>query len=315
MVLIEEIEKFKNDGLALTIGFFDGVHAGHRFLLEQLIKIAQKEGLHTAVLTFWPHPRLVLNEEYKPRLLNSFAEKIKLLEQQSIDYCIKMNFTPELAAYSAGDFMKKILQEKLCVKHLLIGYDHRFGKNREETFDDYFRYGKETGIAVTQASSYEENGRKISSSFIRKLLDAGDVKPANYYLNYPFTLKGIVEEGTQLGRKIGFPTANLRLSFAQKYVPAAGVYAVWIDFDEKRYEGMLYIGNRPTVTNSGVPSIEVNLFDFEGDLYNRELSITFADRTRGQEKFSSIAHLQTQLRQDKEKVKEILALKNGKTVR
>ena len=310
MQLIEDIDHFKNEGLALTIGFFDGVHAGHRFLIEQLTEIAQKEGLHAAVLTFWPHPRLVLNETYKPRLLNSFAEKIELLEQLSPDYCVKMNFTPELAAFYARDFMRKILQEKLNVKHLLIGYDHRFGKNREETFYDYFRYGKETGIAVTQASPYEENGHKISSSFIRRLLDAGDVKLANHYLKYPFALKGVVVEGAQLGRKIGFPTANLRLSFAQKYVPVAGVYAVWIDVDEKRYKGMLYIGNRPTVTNSDIPSIEVNLFDFEGDLYHRELSITFVDRIRGQEKFPSIAQLQAQLKKDKEKVKHLFSILN-----
>jgi len=290
----------------LTIGFFDGVHAGHRFLINQLDEIAQKEGLQSAILTFYPHPRLVLDEVYKPRLLNTLPEKIDLLNNLSLDYCIQLNFTREFAGYPAQQFMQEILQKKLNVKHLLIGYDHRFGKNREEGFDDYCRYGAELGIKVSHAQSYEENGFKISSSFIRRLLISGDIKSANHYLGYPFTFKGIVVEGFKLGRKLGFPTANLRLSFEHKCVPDVGVYAVWGEVENMKYSGMLYIGNRPTVANGEEPSIEVNLFDFEGDLYGKELTITFVDRIRGQQKFQHLELLKEQLNRDKEVARRML---------
>jgi len=306
MQLIKDIGKFENKGLALTIGFFDGVHAGHRFLIRQIGEITEKEGLQSAILTFTPHPRLVLNEEYKPRLLNSFSEKVDLLGKLPLDYCIQLNFTHKLANYSAYEFMQEILQKKLNVKHLLIGYDHRFGKNRKEGFDDYCQYGAELGIKVSHAQSYEENGFKISSSFIRRLLISGDIKSANHYLGYPFTFKGVVVEGFKLGRKLGFPTANLRLSFEYKCVPDVGVYAVWVGVEKKTYGGMLYIGNRPTVANGEEPSIEVNIFDFEGDLYGKELTITFVEKIRNQQKFQNVELLKEQLKRDKEVVKKIL---------
>ena len=307
MQLIEDIENFKNNGLVLTIGFFDGVHIGHQFLIRQMEEIAQKEGLQSAILTFWPHPRLVLDEEYKPRLLNSFPEKIDLLSGLPLDYCIRINFTNDFANYPAYKFMQEILQKKLNVTHLLIGYDHRFGKNREEGFDDYCRYGEELGMKVTQIQPYKEKGNLISSSYIRRLLIAGDVKSANQSLRYPFTFKGVVIEGFKLGRKIGFPTANLRLSFKHKCVPDVGVYAVWVEVEKMKYGGMLYIGNRPTVANSEEPSIEVNIFDFEGNLYGTELTITFVDKIRDQKKFQNIELLREQLICDKETVKEVLS--------
>ncbi|MDR1729117.1 MAG: riboflavin biosynthesis protein RibF [Prevotellaceae bacterium] len=306
MELIKDIENFKNNGLALTIGFFDGVHAGHRFLIRQVEEIAAKEGLKSAILTFDPHPRLVLDEAYKPRLLNSFSEKVELLNKLPLDYCIQLNFTHEFANYPAYEFMREILQKKLNVKHLIIGYDHRFGKNREEGFDEYCQYGTKLGIKVSRVQPYEENGFKISSSFIRRLLISGDIKSANHYLGYPFSFKGVVVEGFKLGRKFGFPTANLRLSFEYKCVPDAGVYAVWVNAGQATYGGMLYIGNRPTVANGGEPSIEVNLFDFEGDLYGKELTITFVDKIRNQQKFQHVELLKEQLNSDKQAVKKIL---------
>ena len=308
MQLIEDIEKFKNSGLVLTIGFFDGVHAGHRFLIRQMEEIAKKEGLQSAILTFWPHPRLVLDEEYKPRLLNSFPEKIELLSKLSLDYCIQINFTRDFANYPAYEFMREFLQKKLNVKHLLIGYDHRFGKNRKEGFDDYYRYGEELGMKVTRIQPYEENGCIISSSFIRRLLISGDIKSANQSLCYPFTFKGVVIEGFKLGRKIGFPTANLRLSFKYKCVPDVGVYAVWAEIEKATYGGMLYIGNRPTVADGEEPSIEVNLFDFEGDLYGKELMVTFVDKIRNQEKFQNVELLKEQLICDKQDVRDVLRI-------
>jgi len=299
MKIIKNIENFKNNGLALTVGFFDGVHAGHRFLIRSIDEIARAEGLQSAILTFSSHPRLVLHEEYKPRLLNDFAEKIELLSELPLDYCIHTDFTLDFANYSAQEFMQEILQKRLNVKHLLIGYDHRFGKNREEGFDDYCRYGEELGMKVSRIQHCEEDGCAISSSFIRRLLISGDIKSANRYLGYPFMFKGVVVEGFKLGRKIGFPTANLRLSFEHKCVPNVGVYAVWIEFEGRRYDGMLYIGNRPTVANGEEPSIEVNIFDFEGDLYGKELTITFVDKIRDQQKFHDVGLLREQLERDK----------------
>ena len=307
MILIQDIEKFENSGLVLTVGFFDGVHAGHRFLIRQMEEIAKKEGLQPAILTFWPHPRLVLDEKYKPRLLNDLPEKIELLSKLPLDFCIQIGFTLDFANYFAREFMQEILQKKLNVKHLLIGYDHRFGKNREAGFDDYCRYGEELGIKVTRAQPYEENGCTISSSLIRSLLISGDIKSANHYLCYPFNFKGTVVEGFKIGRKIGFPTANLRLSFKHKCIPDVGAYAVWVEMEKVKYGGMLYIGNRPTVANGEAPSIEVNIFDFEGDLYEKELIITFVDKIRDQKKFQNTELLKEQLNRDKQVVRKILA--------
>jgi riboflavin kinase/FMN adenylyltransferase len=312
MILIEDIEKFENSGLVLTIGFFDGVHAGHRFLIRQMEGIAKKEGLQSAILTFWPHPRLVLDEEYKPRLLNNLPEKIELLSELPLDFCIRIGFTLDFANYSACEFMQEILQKKLNVKHLLIGHDHRFGKNREEGFDDYCRYGKKNGMKITKIQPYEEGGCAISSSYIRRLLISGNIRLANQYLCYPFRFKGVVIEGFKLGREIGFPTANLRLLFEHKCVPGVGVYAVWVEVEKIKYGGMLYIGNRPTVANSEEPSIEVNIFDFEGDLYGKELTVTFVDKIRNQQKFRNMELLKEQLNCDKQVVRRVLEDENAK---
>jgi riboflavin kinase/FMN adenylyltransferase len=251
-----------------------------------------------------------LDEEYKPRLLNSLPEKIDLLSKLPLDYCIQINFTPDFANYTAYEFMQEILQKKLNVKHLLIGYDHRFGKNREEGFDDYCRHGEKLGMKITRIQPYEENGSTISSSFIRRLLISGDVKAANHYLRYPFMFKGVVVGGFKLGRKLGFPTANLRLSCEYKCVPDVGVYAVWVEAEKIKYGGMLYIGNRPTVANGEEPSIEVNIFDFEGNLYGKELTITFVDKVRNQQKFRNTELLKEQLNCDRQAVKKILTERN-----
>ncbi|MBR4839657.1 MAG: riboflavin biosynthesis protein RibF [Paludibacteraceae bacterium] len=306
MEIIEDLDSFENDGLMLSVGFFDGVHAGHRFLINQMYSLAKWKNLKTAILTFWPHPRLVLDEDYKPRLLNNLQEKQDLLSKLPLDYCINIPFTKELSDYFAGDFMREILQKKLNVKHLVIGYDHRFGKNREEGFDDYCRYGKELGIKVTQAEPFVEDGYNISSSFIRNLLNVGDVRLAAKYLGYNFRVKGTVVDGYKLGRQLGYPTANIELSYDKKCVPDVGVYAVKVRLEGTIYEGMLYIGNRPTIANGEHPSIEVNLFDFDQDIYGKELEIVFIDRIRKQMKFPDTDSLKAQIAKDKEATKAAL---------
>lgn len=306
MKIIEDLDSFENDGLMLTVGFFDGVHAGHRFLINQMCSLTKWKNLKTAILTFWPHPRLVLDEDYKPRLLNNLAEKRELLSKLPLDYCINIPFSKELSDYFACDFMREILQKKLNVKHLVVGYDHRFGKNREEGFDDYCRYGKELGIKVTQAEPFVEDGYNISSSFIRNLLNVGDVRMANKYLGYNFRVKGTVVDGYKLGRQLGYPTANIELLYDKKCVPDVGVYAVKVRLEDKIYEGMLYIGNRPTVANDEIPSIEVNLFDFDQNIYGKQLEIVFIDRIRKQIKFSDAEALKAQIAKDKEATKAAL---------
>jgi len=306
MEIIEDLNHFKNDGLILTIGFFDGVHAGHRYLINQMNEIAKRKNLKSAILTFWPHPRLVLDEDYKPRLLNNIEEKQALLANLPLDYCIRIPFTKDLSNYFASDFMREILKEKLNVKYLLIGYDHRFGKNREEGFDDYCNYGKELGIKVSQSEPYMEDGYTISSSFIRNLLNVGDVRLASKYLGYNFRIKGTVVEGYKLGRKLGYPTANIHLVYDKKCVPNVGVYAVKVKLDDSVHEGMLYIGNRPTIANGDDPSIEVNLFDFDRDIYGKNIEVVFIDRIRKQEKFPDTESLKKQIGKDKEQTKKVL---------
>jgi len=269
-------------------------------------EIAKRKNLKSAILTFWPHPRLVLDEEYKPRLLNNIEEKQELLSKLPLDYCIQIPFTKELSNYFAYDFMKQFLKEKLNVKYLLVGYDHRFGKNREEGFDDYCRYGKELDIKVSQSEPYMEDGYTISSSFIRNLLNVGDVKLASKYLGYNFMIKGTVVEGYKLGRKLGYPTANIHLNFGNKSVPNVGVYAVKAKLEGKVYEGMLYIGNRPTIANGDDPSIEVNMFNFDQEIYGKTLEVIFIDRIRKQEKFTDTESLKKQIGLDKEQTKKVL---------
>lgn len=306
MELINEKELACKEGLALTIGFFDGVHHGHLFLAEQLTKIAQSEGLKSAILTFWPHPRIILNEDYQPRLLNTYHEKLSLLQKLPVDYCVQMPFTTEISNYSARDFMEKVLRDRLGVKHLLIGYDHRFGKNREEGFDDYCAYGEELGITVSRAEPYEENEFTISSSFIRNLLGVGDIELANKYLGYEYNITGTVIHGKEKGRELGFPTANIEPEIYNKCIPCYGVYAVKVKVKDQVFKGMACIGTRPTY-GGGEVSIEVNIFDFNENIYDEKINVAFLHKLRAQNKFSSEEELRAAITEDREKALKILA--------
>ena len=305
MEFIEDIEHFESEGLVLTIGFFDGVHAGHRYLIDQVCSTAKEERLKSAIFTFWPHPRITLNEHYKPNLLNTIEEKKEVLMSSPLDYCVMTDFSMELANMDAHDFMKNVLKEKLNVKHLIIGYDHRFGRNREEGFDDYLRHGQELGIKVTQADPYSDNNYTISSSFIRQLLAVGEITMANHYLGYPYSISGTVTKGQQVGRTIGYPTANLKLDINNKCLPKIGVYAAMVEVDDKKYKSMLYIGTRPTTPIADL-SIEAHLFDFDGDLYGKHITIYVEDRVRNQHKFEDLASLKKQLQKDARMAQKML---------
>ncbi len=291
-----------------TIGFFDGVHRGHRFLIDQVKEVAAAEGLCSALVTFPLHPRQVIQTAYRPQLLSSPEEKLTLLAESGTDYCILLPFTPELSRLTAKEFMQ-LLRDRYHIRTLVIGYDHRFGHNRTDSFEDYLRYGEELHINIVRARAYTDEGDKISSSVIRQLLREGNVAHAARFLGYPYHLDGTVVGGYQVGRKIGFPTANLQPNYPDKLLPAVGVYAVRVRVDgqTQTYKGMLNIGHRPTLNNGTDLSIEVHLLDFSGDLYHKPMSIEFVDYLRPEVKYDHIDTLVAQMYKDKELVKTILA--------
>jgi len=281
-----------------TIGFFDGVHLGHRFLIQQVKVAATQTGWQSSIITFPVHPRQVIQSEFQPQLLSSPEEKIELLASTGVDNCILLPFTRELSQLTAYEFMQ-LLYDKYKVRMLVIGYDHRFGHNRAETFEDYCRYGRELGIHIMQASAYTQEQDKVSSSAIRRALQTGDIRTATKFLGYHYYLEGTVVDGYKVGRKIGFPTANLRVDFPNKLIPSIGVYAVYVYVNGEKHKGMLNIGYRPTINNGTDLSIEVHILDFQGDIYHQKMRIEFIDFLRPEEKFNSVDELVLQMQKDK----------------
>lgn len=298
---IKKIEK----PIVAAIGFFDGVHRGHQFLIEQVKEEAKRRGLESAILTFKEHPRKVLDAELLPLLLTGYEEKIDLLSKTGIDICIPLSFTYELSQMSAKEFMQDILKNELNVDTLIIGYDHRFGHDRKDGFAEYVKYGKELGISVFQAKELD-TGEYISSSLIRKKLLAGDVDQAGCLLGYNYNLIGTVIDGHRLGRTIGFPTANIALDEPFKVLPKPGVYAAYAYLGEEKLKGMLYIGHRPTMHSDNFISIEINLFDFDRDIYKERISIELVQFIRRDVKFASLDILKRQMSADGERAREIL---------
>ena len=291
-------------GFAITIGFFDGVHRGHRYLLEQLEGLAADNDLRAAVVTFDCHPRQVISDGSAPLLLTTQEEKLTLLSQTFSGEIIMLPFTQELSTMSAKEFMQSVLREKLNTKLLLMGYNHRFGHGGG-TPEEYAAWGQETGIKVCLANALADG--KVSSSRIRNLINLGNMEEANSLLGYPYFLNGEVTQGKHIGRQIGFPTANLKWP-EQKQLPACGVYAVWICMpDGTKRGGMLCIGHRPTIEANGELSIEVHIFDFVGDLYGKEISIRFIRKLREERYFSSLKELQQQLTLDAASAQETIS--------
>lgn len=292
-----------------TIGFFDGVHRGHRFLIDQVKQCAAERGLSSLLITFSVHPRQVMQADYQPDLLSTLEEKRELLASTGADYCAILDFTPELSRYSAYDFMKTVLKDKLSVDTLIIGYDHRFGHDRKESFADYVRYSQMLGIHVLQAKGLVVNDIPISSSVTRAFLSEGEVEMAARCLSIPYSISGKVVTGFQEGRELGFPTANISLSDAQKLVPKRGVYAVRVTDlcqPDKKYAGMLNIGWRPTMGEKmDHPAIEVHLLHFNGDLYGHALKLEFIKRLRDERKFRSRGELIHQLKSDADNVETL----------
>jgi len=293
-----------NNETAVTIGVFDGVHCGHRYLLEQLKIQAKSNKLPSMAITFPQYPQSVLQSGIRQELLNTFSERIYHLSQSGIDYCLLLDFTRELSQLSAKEFIQNILKEKWNVRLLLIGYDHRFGKNREEGFNEYLKYGKECGIEIIHALELPDI--QASSSQIRNYLLDNKIKEANRMLSYYYPLTGKVIEGNRIGNKFGFPTANLSVDDENKIIPGDGIYAVFVKWNNRKYDGMVYIGKRPTITTHGEKRIEVHLINFSGNLYGETLQLEFVEFLREDRNFGNIEDLRKQLNADRETAVEIL---------
>lgn len=286
-------------GLVATIGVFDGVHVGHRSLILAVRQEAENRGIESAVITFSSSPSALFDPNFVPQSISDPKEKESLFKDAGVDVCITLDFNQEIAVLTAEEFFCKLLVP-WNVKCLVVGYDHRFGRGRAEGMEDYVRYGAAVGIDVVQASVFLLDGKdKVSSSKVRSLIRKGAVSEVSRYLGRAYTLSGKVTEGFQIGTSIGFPTANIVPLFAEKIVPGKGVYAIRAKVNGKVYGGMLNIGTRPTFHKNAETSIEANLFDFSGDIYNQEIEISFISRLREERKYETIDQLQEQMRKDK----------------
>jgi len=291
---------------AATVGFFDGLHAGHRFLIEELKTTAKIQNLKSVVITFSVHPRKVLNLDFKPEILTTLSEKLTQLATTGIDACIVLDFSISMAKLSAYEFLKTILKEKFNVHTLLVGHDHRFGHNRTDGFPEYKEYGDALGMNVISCLKYNtDTDKHISSSEIRNALKKGEIEFANRLLTYEYSISGRVVEGFKVGRTIGYPTANLEINDPDKLIPALGVYAVRVTWNSLTYKGMLNIGHRPTLENGNNISIEVHIIDFKEDIYNQTLEVNFIHKIRDEQKFKNIDELKDQLLKDKLYVMEM----------
>lgn len=292
----------------LTIGTFDGLHKGHQMVVEQLKEMAQKIGGESVIFTFYPHPRVVTSpHESNLRLLTTKEEKIRLFEKLGIDHLVIYPFNKSFSELSYAEFVKTILVDAMNTYRLVVGYDHRFGKNREGGYEYLKKCAEKYNFEVIRTEALSVKAENVSSTKIRMALEEGDIKKANHYLGYNFTLHGTVVEGKQLGRKLGFPTANIEASDKYKIIPGYGVYAVRVEFENNTYNGMLNIGMRPTFNNNADNrSIEVNIFDFSEDIYSKEITLIFIGKIREEQKFTGIEALVQQLSLDKEKALRIL---------
>jgi riboflavin kinase/FMN adenylyltransferase len=290
----------------VTSGTFDGVHVGHQKILSRLRETAQKNGGETVVITFWPHPRLVLHpEDTSLKLLNTFEEKAALLKAQGINHLVRIPFTKEFSQLSSEEFVTQIIVNTIGTRKLVIGHDHHFGKNREGSFEQLRADGPKYGFDVEEIPRQDIDHVGVSSTKIRKALEEGDIDTATHFLGNFYSLTGRVVMGDKLGRLLGYPTANIEVDTAYKLIPADGIYAVTVDHDSKQYKGMLYIGNRPTV-NGVKRNIEVNIFDFAQDIYGESLTVHFHKLIRGDAKFNDLEALKAQLHLDKIAAMKIL---------
>jgi riboflavin kinase / FMN adenylyltransferase len=308
--IYNHLTEFKaKENAVVTTGTFDGVHLGHQQIILQLKNAAKGISGETVLFTFFPHPRMVLFPDQRQLLINTLNEKIALLEKTGIDHLIIHPFTREFSMLSSTDFIRSVLVEQIGTKKLVIGYDHHFGRNREGSFEHLKEFGPVYGFEVEEISAREVENVSVSSTKIRQSLEKGDVETAAAYLGYRYPLSGTIVKGRQLGRTIGFPTANMHITDPYKLIPADGVYAVKVHCRNEILNGMLNIGMRPTV-NGKERTIEVNILDFDADIYGETLTLDFVSRLRDEQKFEGIDALKAQLNKDRLSAKAVLLAKH-----
>ena len=283
----------------VTLGTFDGVHIGHNAILDKICKAAQQENLESVILTFFPHPRLVVSNNYDIKLLNTIEEKSILLDKKGIQNFIIHPFDKVFSELTPREFVTQVLVEKLNIQKIIIGHDHKFGKNRAADFNDLINFGKEFGFEVEEISAQQINEVSVSSTKIRNSLLEGNIFLANEYLGYPYVLSGSIVKGNQLGRTIGFPTANIEIPEDYKLIPKNGVYIVTVNVDNQTVFGMMNIGVKPTLGENKL-SIEVHLLDFDNDIYHQKIQVNVLERLRDEQKFESFEALKSQLEVDKQ---------------
>ena len=283
-----------------TVGFFDGVHRGHCFLISQVMEEAKASGMSSVVVTFDRHPRQVLKDEYQPELLTTLDNKLLFLSKTGIDHVVVLHFDERMAGMSAYHFMEKVLSRQLNVRKLIVGYDNRFGNGRRDGFDDYVRYGNQLGMEVIQGKDLLVDGKNVSSSAIRHFIRQGEMEIANQLLGYPYIIMGKVVGGMQEGRKMGFPTANLDVAETRQLIPSPGVYAAKVRLQQSiaMRPAMMNIGTRPTFGGTDL-LIEVHIFQFDEDLYGQQLYVSVEKRIREERKFDTIDQLREQLERDR----------------
>jgi len=291
----------------VTVGIFDGVHKGHKYIIEKLFEISERMHGSPVIVTLWPHPRHILNNDSsETRLITTFEEKIKILSGLGVENLIVKDFTPELSRMTACEFIEKVLAGEIGIRHLVMGYNHRFGSDREDDIGKIRDCAEKFSIAVEKLEQFIDGEKEISSSEIRNALMEGDVKSAGNMLGHHFFISGSVVGGSRVGRSIGFPTANITPGHYLKILPRDGVYAVEVEAGDGRFPGMLNIGIRPTVNdNPDHKTIEVHIIDFENDIYGQEIHLHIIERIRDEMKFSSVQHLKEQLIKDKATVIDI----------
>jgi len=300
---IQEFKSTKN--VVVTIGTFDGVHLGHKVIINQLKKAAQELGGESVLLTFFPHPRMVVfPDDNELKLLNTIEERKELLEKAGIDHLIIHPFSKAFSRLTALEFVRDILVNRLNVKKVVIGYDHHFGRNREGSFEDLIEFGEVYGFSVEEIPAQDIQQINVSSTKIRTSLLAGEIHAATQFLGYPYFINGSVVKGDKIGREIGFPTANIKPDETYKLIPKKGVYAVKVIVNEKEYEGMLNIGIRPTLKGIN-ETIEVNIFDFDEEIYGQKIRVKFYERIRDEQPFEDLNELKNQLNIDKSKTIQI----------
>ena len=300
MKTIHGIENFPADEASIvTIGTFDGVHLGHQQILKQLIDTSRKSKLKSVLLTFFPHPRMVLQPDISMRLIQTIQEREKALQKTGLDYLVIHPFSTEFSRLSADDYVKQILVEQLNVRKVVVGYDHRFGRNRTASLEDMYHYADIHEFEVIEINAEKIESTAVSSTKIRKAIDEGNIELANTYLGHSFTIEGMVIDGDKRGRELSYPTANIDLQNQHKIVPKQGVYLVKSKLKGRVVYGMMNIGTKPTFDTT-MPSIEVHFLDWNGDLYGQAVQVELLKWVREERKFSSVEELQTQIQADEQ---------------